>query len=402
MGRNGREKNSSSYRRASEEPSRIRDKYSPACSIVVNLGSDYSRGESTLFVATMVRPEKRIKTEADLQVFLQSRQFAELWAFLLRLNQSVKNKKRSAVSRSDVSKSVLRTLEMLEKLEEWIHDLPPVKQPSRFGNAAFRSWHSRLCDRALMLMSPIVDAVGEGEYTRITGTSMEMLIEELAEYLKTSFGNETRIDYGSGHEAHFLVMLYCLWKIGVYGEEDDEDLVLLVFQAYLNVTRLLQREYMLEPAGSHGVWGLDDYSFLPFLWGSSQLEDSKRIPPSVISDDAMLAEHREEYLYLDAIAFIKELKTGPFFEHSRMLFDISQVKEGWPKINQGMIKMYKGEVWKKRPVIQHFLFGSVFKYQSRANEESNSNARLEFFDEASLRLNQDALRDVSAVKACCS
>ncbi|CDF40054.1 unnamed protein product [Chondrus crispus] len=100
-------------------------------------------------------------------------------------------------------------------------------------------------------------------------------------------------------------MLYCLWKIGFYGEEDDEDLVLLVFQAYLNVTRLLQREYMLEPAGSHGVWGLDDYSFLPFLWGSSQLEDSKRIPPSVISDDAMLAEHREEYLYWDAIVLIK-------------------------------------------------------------------------------------------------
>ena len=32
--------------------------------------------------------------------------------------------------------------------------------------------------RALMLMSPIVDAFGEGEYTRITGTSMEMLVQQ--------------------------------------------------------------------------------------------------------------------------------------------------------------------------------------------------------------------------------
>lgn len=95
----------------------------------------------------------------------------------------------------------------------------------------------------------------------------------LVPYLLESFGNVTRLDYGSGHELCFALFLMGLTLIRFFESNPAEErqLVLVVFLRYLRLVWRLQDVYRLEPAGSHGVWGIDDYHFLGFLWGSSQL-----------------------------------------------------------------------------------------------------------------------------------
>ena len=89
---------------------------------------------------------------------------------------------------------------------------------------------------------------------------------------------------------------------------------------------------MLEPAGSHGVWGIDDYHFLPFLFGSAELVDHEIIrSPNDIHNEGLVDEFHKEYQYLDCIKFIKTVKKGPFHEHSPLLNDISG-SASWLKI----------------------------------------------------------------------
>jgi hypothetical protein len=52
---------------------------------------------------------------------------------------------------------------------------------------------------------------------------------ELLPYLLDSFGNATRIDYGTGHETTFVAFLYCLAALGLVTEADRQALVCVVF-----------------------------------------------------------------------------------------------------------------------------------------------------------------------------
>ena len=90
--------------------------------------------------------------------------------------------------------------------------------------------------------------------------------------------------------------------------------------------------------------------------------DHKNIKPSSITKTDIVDYFSKDYLYLACIRYINQVKTGPFHEHSPMLFDISGVIS-WRKVNGGMLKMYMAEVLHKFPVIQHFHFGSLLPFR---------------------------------------
>jgi hypothetical protein len=200
-------------------------------------------------------------------------------------------------------------------------------------------------------------------------TEDQQVVTELSTYLQDSFGHPIRLDYGTGHESSFMVLLYSFCKLGCFGGTDQDPpsaprlkaICIALFSQYLKVTRQLQTEYMLEPAGSHGVWGLDDYQCLPFYFGACQLIPHEAdIRPSAVQKDNQVAQHGDEFLYFGCIRYIRQLKkSAPFFESSPMLYDISHMPN-WTKVSSGLLRLYEGEVLNKRQVVQHFCFGQIF------------------------------------------
>lgn len=79
------------------------------------------------------------------------------------------------------------------------------------------------------------------------------------------------------------------------------------FARYIELARQLQKVYKMEPAGSQGVWSLDDYQFVPFIWGSSQLVMNPKIAPEMFTSQTVVEDNADEFLFLSCIKFILQV-----------------------------------------------------------------------------------------------
>ncbi|KAJ8125619.1 hypothetical protein O1611_g8020 [Lasiodiplodia mahajangana] len=315
-------------------------------------------------------PSKQINDGPDVARFLTSKAYRDIGIFVLQLNRAMCPRKSKGNDGKDKiqtfligseyetqpAESARRLQQMLAKIEAFIDEAPPDQGPRRFGNVSFRKWYELLETRVPVLLKEHLP----GSVLRPSsggGRDASTAEVELTAYLLGAFGSPQRLDYGTGHELSFLAFLGCLWKLGAFKDgkpngDIERNIVLGIFEPYLRVVRRLILTYTLEPAGTHGVWGLDDHSFQPYIYGSAQLtraiSEAEATPiegslirapkPSFIVKPEYVDEERKRNMYFSAVGFINDVKKGPFWEHSPILFDISGIKDGWGKINKLILK----------------------------------------------------------------
>lgn len=333
-------------------------------------------------------PRRAIFSESNLRAFQRSPSHRAIVQLVEEGARAIRCVPRGsgAYERSAV---VAALCEAFEVMGAWIDEIPPLRQPMRFGNRAFCDWHRRLESEGPRLLSEaLCSADNDGERFRLAGEGGDGSLEESFAYLLQAFGHHVRIDYGTGHETCFVMWWLALRRAGAVTPQDSAAMVMDLFGGpYLSCVRRLQLVYMLEPAGSHGVWGLDDFHCLPFVWGAAQLCAPAEEPaspdgggdgdprpealrlPQCVRNGNLLEEQGlgREWLYVAAIKHVLTIKTGaPFHEVAPMLHDISGLPS-WERVLRGLQRLYLGEVLGKLPVVQHFLFGELIPADWRAD-----------------------------------
>lgn len=282
----------------------------------------------------------------------------------------------------DIFKKCSLLLDELAKLCDET-DLSQAKgsAPLRFGHIAYRNWYDLMQMKCREFIC---------EKLLPNGSANEQLAEELLCYLSESFGNKMRIDYGTGHELSFMVFTMGLSSLDIRptdrgGDEEPHssrvykpvsqeglkkfvdhfgwDILALFAHKYLRLCRQVQIKFRLEPAGSCGVYNMDDFQYLPFLFGAAQLNGVKYIGTEDFYIHENVDMYKDDFIFFEAVEFILNNKKGPFQEHSYTLWCFTDLGS-WDNIFRRIKTKFTDDVLGPFPIVQHLMFGEyILKWE---------------------------------------
>ena len=307
---------------------------------------------------TLCPNEPRLRTLADLRAFTASKFFQnEFLAFLDALCARIRGVARNARENPSAAPIICAFQKVLARINEIALSIPLESRCAhRFGNPAFRRFVSAVEETATIFVESL------------TGSQTALDLAPMALYLIRSFGNPDRLDYGTGHELNFFACIFCFQRAGLLPAELYPAVVNSVLWDYFAVARSVIQRFSLEPAGSRGVWGIDDYQFLPFLLGAAQLEGQRTLLPRDCTSAGGAKALKDTWLFCNVISAITSQKTGTCGEFSAYLSFIQSKVCEWAKVHGGLRKMYEMEILNKFVVMKHFPLSVYIPFERERKE----------------------------------
>lgn len=155
-----------------------------------------------------------------MQLWEKSQAYYDIIGFINGVSHAIQGRSLASeeVPTSEVAHKIITIF--TDRLETLLKETPALEQPQRFGNVAYRVWSEKLRSNAVAYLQ---EALPEKFYRAIP---------EIVVYFIESFGNATRVDYGTGHELAFIMFMCCLFKVGALHSIDQAAAGLKVVEAF--------------------------------------------------------------------------------------------------------------------------------------------------------------------------
>ncbi|KAH8374135.1 hypothetical protein KR200_008179, partial [Drosophila serrata] len=312
--------------------------------IFVDLNEDVLRATDVL---TQKGPEKHIRGDSDLIDWVRSQAYFDLTTYISNTSLAVQGYRLTGSF--PVSEEMKRLCNMFDMLERPLNKQTDTSAAStpEVKNVSYRSWLKKMFH---IVLEQLAGTISSQKCNHIY---------ELGEYLRRAFGNPTTLDYGPGNELMFLFFLCGLFRAKILKGSDTVAAALMLSYRYIHLMRRLIAIYEL-PKVSNPRSVIEDYFFVPYLWGVAQLCIKAPFSPKQCDRTKEIESYRHDYMLVNLIENLPD-KSGPLSYHAFQLWCLLSVPT-WPEVYRGLERCYLNHILSSFHTVEIAIFWELMSF----------------------------------------
>ncbi|KAI8041107.1 serine/threonine-protein phosphatase 2A activator [Drosophila gunungcola] len=313
-------------------------------------------------------PVKQVHSIEDVNRWVRSQAYHDTVAYISNTSRAIQGHRMT--SDFPVSEQMRQLCEIFDGLEHLLTEhTPRIEDTSTSVPAAqikgnfYGFWLRDMYQHVFRKLGEVIPAI----HCRH--------INELGQYLRRSFGNAKSLDFGPANELMFLFFLCGLFRAGILLAKDTLAAALMLFDRYVHLVRRMVAIYALQTA-KDPVCSIDDFIFMPYLWGAAQLSLEAPFSPLQCEQAKVLESQRQDYMIVELVDFL--LRTGGGGQLSQVAFQLWSILSipTWAQVYMGFERNVVDNLLCSFHTVQHAIFGELMSFESAVSPIQLERARL--------------------------
>ncbi|EDV46954.1 serine/threonine-protein phosphatase 2A activator [Drosophila erecta] len=299
-------------------------------------------------------PVKQVRELEDLDRWVRSQAYHYIVLYISNTSRAIQGFRLT--QDFPVTEQMRRLCSIFNGLEQLVVEHAPKLEDSNlalpFGQVkskAYRTWMRQMFQH---VFNKLDDAISVNCKH----------VNELGQYLRRSFGNVNTLDFGPANELMFLFFLCGLFRAGILLAKDTVAAALLLFNRYIHLIRCLISTFGLSVAKDPRC-SIEEYYFLPYLWGAAQLSLDSPISPIQCEQEKILDSYRHDYMMLKIIDNLQKSRNDSMSQLALQMWSILAMPT-WPQVYRGFERIYIDNVLSSFGTVENAIFCELMSFES--------------------------------------